>query len=667
MLDGLPMYKEILRLAGFSETLLPYVYEGDLEIKADYLEQLETLDLQQTPGGQYDDQSFEYRCLNLAFELYSADDADFDVEIFRDKIRIDGQYQIQEVALKDELYEGLKLSEVLPEAAQGQDIAAQITTQLMEFPNIEFISQVIFRPEARDKHEIFEAIRNQDDQLILNGAQLAFMILYKQEGGDFLFHEFNIVAMDERRYPAQYFYYTHPHRFVRNDATLSAPYQSVTKYLGIDALNPGYTINPSFVIGQSPYFEDGELVCPSLKEELTEADQQDFIEFLFDQWSKNETAHQVISQTVWSAINDTPIEQVLGFVPNLLVLQDAENIPTYLQHWLNAEEADKDAKTEILKDFGVNTGDSPAVRLRTFLADGGTWDLEESPMSDFEDVLLVGALEYMQRQQTVFADETRLQVLQDIYHQLDYDTYLGQVPMIYVHSFKDQYTNYILLPKAENDSYFNENTLNHLEGHDITLLQIFTILQKQGKPLMPMEVYPKKWGKKSAERIHLSSPKLDTNKLMSRAKEWEAKYYLNWRNATELDHRVFFYADTLPYSLFFQEEALYTEEREVDSITDDEHRLFISQKVSEESNQSVDELVKEFLPSSEYESFLEAKAKSSGTPVTPINVQSSIEEPEQNVKPKGISSKLAQFIIENNLTDDDIGALEEFLSKRKKW
>ncbi|OJJ14187.1 hypothetical protein BKI52_43740 [marine bacterium AO1-C] len=662
MLDGLPMYKEILRLNGFSATLLPYVHQGDLEIKADYLEQMEVLELQQIPGGQYDDQSFEYRCLHLAFELYQSEEVDFDIETFREKVRIDGQYQIREVALKDELYEGLKLSEVLPEAAQGQDIAAQITSQLMEFPDIDFISQVVFRPEARDKAEIFEAIRDQEEQLILNGAQLAFMILYKQEGGDFLFHDFNIVASDERRYPAQYFYYTHPHSFVRTDATLQSQYQSVTKYLGIDELNPGYTINPSFVIGRSPYFEDGELICPSLKEELAEEEQRDFVEFLFGQWSKNETARNAIGQTVWSEINDTPIEQVLGFVPNLLVLQDAENIPGYLQNWLKANEATQETKTEFLKDLGVNTGDSPAVRLRNFLTNGGTWDLEESPMSDFEAVLLIGALEYMQKQQTVFADEARLQVLHDMYHQLDYDTYLGQVPMIYVHSFKDQYTHYILLPKAENDFYFNENTLNHLEGQDITLLQIFTILQKQGKPLMPMEVYPKKWGKKSAERIHLSSPKLDVDKLMKRANEWDAKYYQNWRNATEVDHRVFFYGDTLPYSLFFQEEALYTEEREEGSITDDEHRLFISQK----NNQAVDELVKTFLPSSEYVGFLEAKAQSSGTPVTPVNVQVSVEEPEKNIPPQGISSKLAQFIIDKGLTDEDITALEEFLSKRKK-
>ena len=662
MLDGLPMYKEILRLTGFSATLLPYVYEGDLEIKADYLEQMEVLELQQTPGGQYDDQSFEYRCLHLALELHQSEEVAFDVEAFREKIRIDGKYQIREVALKDELYEGLKLSEVLPEAAQGQDIAAQITSQLMEFPDIDFISQVVFRPEARDKAEIFEAIRNQDDQLIANGAQLAFMILYKQEGGDFLFHEFNIVASDERRYPAQYFYYTHPHSFVRTDAVLQPQYQNVTQYLGMDELNPGYTINPSFMIGRSPYFEDGELVCPSLKEELAAEDQQAITEFLFGQWNKSEAAREIISQTVWAEINDTPVAQVLGFVPNLLVLQDTESIPAYLQTWLQADEAAQEAKTEFLKDLGVNTGDSPAVRLRNFLTKGGTWDLEENPMSDFDTVLLVGALEYMQKQQTVFADETRLQVLSDLYHQLDYDTHLGQVPMIYVHSFRDQYTHYILLPKADNDFYFNENTLNHLEGHDITLLQIFTILQKQGKPLMPMEVYPKKWGKKSAERIHLSNPKLDVDKLLTRAKEWDAKYYQNWRNTTEVNHRVFFYADTLPYSLFFQEEALYTEEREEGSITDDEHRLFISQT----NNQAVDELVKTFLPSSEYVGFLEAKAQSSGIPVTPIKVKSSIEEPEKNIPPKGISSKLAQFIIDKGLTDEDISALEEFLSKRKK-
>ena len=423
------------------------------------------------------------------------------------------------------------------------------------------------------------------------------MILYKQEGGDFLFHEFNIEASDERRYPAQYFYYIHPHSFVKTDATLQSQYQSVTKYLGIDELHPGYTINPSFVIGSSPYFEDGELICPSLQETLDEVAQKDFIEFLFGQWSKNETARNIISQTVWSEINDTPIEQVLGFVPNLVVLQDAENIPAYLQTWLNADEAIQETKTEFLKDLGVNTGDSPAVRLRNFLAHGGTWDLEESPMSNFE-----------------------------------------------------------------NDFYFNANTLNHLEGHGITLLQIFTILQKQGKPLMPMEVYPKKWGKKSAERIHLSNPKLDGEKLLTRAKEWEVEHYQKWRSATEVDHRVFFYGDTLPYSLFFQEEALYTEEREEGSITDDQHRLFVSQK----NNQAIDELVKTFLPSSEYVRFLEAKAQSPSTSAAPVNVQATVEEPDVNIPAKGISDKLAQFIIDKGLTDEDISALEEFLAKRNK-
>lgn len=666
LLDGLPLYKEILRLTDFTEALMPYVYAGDLEIKTAYLEQLETLHLKQMPSSQYEELSFEYRCLHLAFELYNSEEVVFDIEAFRDKIQIDEKYGIREVAVKEEVYEGLPLSAILPNAAKGQDIVAQLTTQLMEFPAIDFITEVVFRPEEANKAKIFETIQEQENQLIQNGAQLAFLILYKQEGGDFVFHEFNITALDERTYPAQYFYYTHALSFVRTDATLQAQYQSVTQYLGIDEANPGYPINPSFVIGHSPYFEENELVCPSLKEELTEEEQRDFLYFLFNQWQKNEVAKTAIAQIEWRTINEVPVEQVIGFVPTQLVLQDSdsEQMPTYLQEWLKtaAEEDLKEAKEEFLKDLGVNTGDSIAVQLRNFLTQGGEWDLEGRPMGSLNPVLLTGALEYTHKQQTVFDDAARLQVLHDMYHQLDYDTYLGKVPMIYVHAFKDGHTEYILQPKAENDFYFNENTLNHLEGHSITLLQIFTILQKQNKPLMPMEVYPKKWGKKSAERIHLSNPKLDLNKLMTRAREWEADYYNIWRNKTMVDHQVFFYADTLPYSLFFQEEALYTEEREENSVTDDQHRLFISEK----STQTVDELVKEFLPSGEYVSFLEAKAQSPATaqPVATTNRTKTTEQPA--VAPQGISDKLAQFIIDKGLTDEDITALEEFLASRKK-
>ena len=674
MQDGLPMYKEILRLSGFSADLMSYVFAGDTEIKTEYLEQLETLDLSQQPGVQYDEQSFEYRCLLIAHELHTSEEeeVEFDIDVFRDKIRIDKQYSIREVAVQEEVYEGVPLAAILPNRAKRKEIAVQIITQLMEFPDIDFISQAIFRPEEADKAEILEAIQTKEAGLIQNGAQLAFLILYKQDGGDFVFNEFKITAMDERTYPAEYFYYTHPSSFVRTDSILQAQYQSVTQYLNMEASNPAYNINPGFVIGRSPYFEDDELVCPSLKDELGKEEQRDFLAFLYDQWQNNETARETIAQTEWHAINEVAITQVVGFVPAQLVLQDfkiadAEQVPAYLQAWIDADEAAevKEAKSEFLKDFGINTGDSVAVQLRNFLTEGGEWNLEEKPMSSLNETLLAGALEFMQKQATVFADETRLQVLHDIYHQLDYDTNLGKVPMVYVHDFKGEYTEYILQPKAENDFYFNDNSLSHLEGQNITLLQIFGILQKQSKPLMPMEVYPKKWKKKSAERIHLSTPKLDVEKLMQRARQWDVKHYQKWRETTEVAHSVYFYADTLPYSLFFQDEALYTEEREENSVIDDKQRLFISEK----SNQSVDELVKEFLPSGEYVSFLEAKAQSPVVAVaTPVAVSGNGAKAasEPATSGKGISDKLAQFIIEKGLTDDDISDLEAFLASRKK-
>lgn len=673
MQDGLPMYKEILRLSGFSAELMPYVFAGDTEIKTEYLEHLETLKLNQQPGEQYDEESFEYRCLQIAHELYASEEAEFDIDAFRDKIRIDGQYSIREVAVQNEVYEGLPLTAILPERAKRQEIAAQITTQLMEFPDIDFISQEIFRAEEADKAEIFEAIQAQEGGLIKNGAQLAFLILYKKEG-DFVLNEFKIMAMDERTYPAEYFYYTHPSSFVRVDSILQEQYQSVTQYLHMEAANPAYNVNAGFVIGRSPYFEDGDLICPSLKDELNDEERRDFLVFLFDQWQNNETAREIIAQTEWHAINDVAIDQVVGFVPTQLVLQqgkiaDTEQAPAYLQTWLDEgnELETKEAKSGFLKDFGVNTGDSVAVQLRNFLTEGGEWNLEEQPMSNLNETLLVGALEFMQKQATIFADETRLQVLHDIYHQLDYDTYLGKVPMVYVRDFKGEYTEYILQPKAENDFYFNENSLNHLEGHNITLLQIFGILQRQNKPLMPMEVYPKKWKKKSAERINLSSPKLDVTKLMQRATAWDAKHYQKWRETTEVAHSVYFFADTLPYSLFFQNEALYTEEREANSVVDDQQRLFISQK----SSQSVDELVKEFLPSGEYVAFLEAKAQSPvAAAVTPATVVASngakVASESAVATKKGISDKLAQFILEKGLTDDDISELEAFLASRKE-
>lgn len=669
---GLPMYKEILRLTGFTPVLMPYVIEGDIELKTEYLEAMEQLDLKQLPGEQYTEDSFEFRCLAMAHELDSAEGTEFDIDVFRDKVRIDEQYALKEVAVEAEVYEDLPLAEILPERAKMQEVANQITSQLMEFPAIDFIGEVIFSPEAADKDEIFETIKNQEASRIKNGAQLAFLILYKQEGGDFVFHDFTIEAMDGQVYAAEYFYYTHPLSFVRVDATLQTNYQSATQYLSIDAANPAYRVNPTFVIGCSPYFEDGELVCPSLKDELGDAERNDFIAFLFDQWNKNEEARTAIAETEWTTINDLPVAQVLGFVPAQLVLQEGvvsgtEDIPTYLQKWLDAaatsDENAQENKELFLKDLGINTGDSIAVQLRNFLTQGGEWDLEEKPMGNLNETLLAGALDFMQKQATVFADEARLQVLHDIYHQLDYDTHLGKVPMVYVHDFKNEYTEYILQPKAENDFYFNENTLNHLEGHEISLHQVFKVLKGQGKLLMPMEVYPKKWGKKSAERIHLSSPKLDVGLLMQRAKEWDANYYGKWRETTEVDHQVFFYADTLPYSLFFQEEALYTEEREEDSVVDDQHRLFISQK----SATLVDELVKEFLPSGEYVSFLEAKAQSGAPAVASNGAQAAAAaQSEEEAAKKAISDKLAQFIIDKGLTDDDISDLEAFLASRKK-
>jgi hypothetical protein len=166
-----------------------------------------------------------------------------------------------------------------------------------------------------------------------NAQQLAFLLLYDKEISRVNFDQFKVETLDDKSWELKHSYYTQAFSFIGDDYLLKPQYADIKKFMSL----PKAIGNTNNKILTKPYFDDDSFICPSLKSELSEEEKLALIDFLFDQWSKDNNK-QKIKNIDWSKINDTEIEKLLGFNPSSCVYPseyacENEVLPKYILNW----------------------------------------------------------------------------------------------------------------------------------------------------------------------------------------------------------------------------------------------------------------------------------------------------------------------------------------------
>ena len=115
--------------------------------------------------------------------------------------------------------------------------------------------------------------------------------------------------------------------------------------------------------------------------------------------------------------------------------------------WLKENEEEK---LVFLNNLGVHTEQSDFIRFKNYFLDKAELE-EEFEVSIFSDSQLVNTLGFLRDKQIEIKEEDKLWMLQNVYSALNYENYVGQIPMIYVQQFEDaDNLTYKIANKPEN-------------------------------------------------------------------------------------------------------------------------------------------------------------------------------------------------------------------------
>ncbi len=321
---------------------------------------------------EYTNEDYEYKILDLACSELK----DKDYPKFKEKVII--LIQDKKVALSaippltDKIiYHGvtLSLSEILCTNDESNILLSKLLEHFVDVGLPKEKLDVLFGITKNiNAEEIYNRLlsilpktSNNDKQFIIgNAAQLVFVSLYFKDNSIHniyvrTFAKSHVWRLDKE-------YYLNYFSFIEPNAILQ--YNDIQNYTNqFTPLKYKNELN----YYKKPLLFSHEFKIPQLKKELSQNEQIDLVDFLFDEWTNNKKK-TVIKNTNWSKINSIDTKTILGFNPNTCVYPseyacESEKLPDYVIQWINKDEQ----KIQFLSDFGVWIEDSILVELRRFL------------------------------------------------------------------------------------------------------------------------------------------------------------------------------------------------------------------------------------------------------------------------------------------------------------
>ena len=317
---------------------------------------------------KYTKEDYEYKILDLACSELNEND----YQQFKDKVVIETENQdlkLSEIPpftdkIKIEDYE-LNLAKLLPDNYENSDHLSSLINQFISLGlNQGRIANLFGISEEPEPSDIFQMFTEQVETLA-NAEQLAFLILYGLYIEKIDFSQFKALNVDEEDVDLGTDKYLTDFDFINQSEILHKKYRGITKIFKEFPVK--VDDNDNLVLIKEPYFEDDNFVCPYIKDDLSEEEKISFIDFLFNQWNK-EDIRTAIKNIDWSEIDYTETVNILGFNPITSVYPskyacESEALPDYLIKWIGKEES----KIDFLTDLGIWTENSVIVELRKYL------------------------------------------------------------------------------------------------------------------------------------------------------------------------------------------------------------------------------------------------------------------------------------------------------------
>lgn len=318
---------------------------------------------------EYTKEHYEFKILDLACRELTEND----YQKFKDKVIIETEEQeltLSEIPpftdkIKIDDYE-ISLAKILPDNYENSDHLSSLINQFIELGlNEERIGNLFGISEEPEPSDIFQMFSDQVE-VLENAEQLAFLFLYGLYIEEIDFSHFKVLNIDEEEVDLGTDKYLTDFDFIQQSEILHQKYRAITKFF------KDFPIviedNDNLLLIKEPYFEDDKFICPYIEEVLSEEQQTDFVEFLFNQWYKK-NKKTAIRNIDWSTIDDIGTENILGFNPTTSVFPskyacEDEVLPDYLIKWIGKE----GAKIDFLSDLGVWTENSVIVDLRKYLS-----------------------------------------------------------------------------------------------------------------------------------------------------------------------------------------------------------------------------------------------------------------------------------------------------------
>jgi hypothetical protein len=316
---------------------------------------------------EYTKEDYEYKILDLACSELKEND----YQKFRDIVIIETDEQdlkLSEIPpftdkIKIDDYE-LSLAKILPNNYENSDHLSGLINQFIGLGlNKERIGNLFGVSEEPEPSEIFQMFSEQVETL-KNAEQLAFLFLYGLYIEEINFNQFKALNVDEEDIELGTDKYLTEFDFIKQSEILHQKYSGITKIFKEFPIK--VEDNDNLLLIKEPYFEDDKFVCPYIKDDLSDEEKLSLVEFLFNQWNKKNWK-TAIKNIVWSKIDDTETENILGFNPVTTVYPnkfacEREALPDYLIKWIGKEEN----KIDFLADLGVWTENSVLVELRKY-------------------------------------------------------------------------------------------------------------------------------------------------------------------------------------------------------------------------------------------------------------------------------------------------------------
>jgi hypothetical protein len=300
------------------------------------------------------------------------------IEGFNSKLFLiyeDREFRATEIVNTDTFkIDGIKLT--LSKILTGNQLSenARIVTEIInsisdigipktKLDNIFNIDKLVDNDWLKDKLEL---LLNEEANILENSEQLAFVLLFHKSISPLDLSKIKIHRIDGEDDTLNFTWYSQKISFITENAMLGEQYSGINKTFGLKESNQYYSIDNVTKILFEPYFdvEKEEFVCDFLKESLTDTENIELFNFIFNFWSSSQANKRIVQSIDWHNINHVGIEKVSGFITYETIWDEnialeSEKCPGWIKIWGKGTE-----KQAFLSDIGLNTNTSPISLLR---------------------------------------------------------------------------------------------------------------------------------------------------------------------------------------------------------------------------------------------------------------------------------------------------------------